>query len=139
LSHLPKVISAWQLPKSANPKSQKLRKGEVSDPYVRIIMSGVSLDCKKEKTSVISNNGFNPVWQQQFTFELRDPELAVLMFEVYNSDSFSKNDFLGYAGMPVRLLKRGYRHVQLKAKDRSILNEACLMIHIELEDLKQSS
>ena len=34
------------------------------DPYVVISTSGMKEDCREERTKVIDNNGFNPVWNE---------------------------------------------------------------------------
>ena len=54
------IFSAQQLPK---PKGQQ--KGEIIDPYVKVEVYGVPDDTTKAQTSVVRNNGFNPVWAGQ--------------------------------------------------------------------------
>lgn len=61
------VISARQLPKPMG-----AQKGEIIDPYVSLSMHGVSADNRKAKsTKYVEDNGFNPVWNESFTFEVR--------------------------------------------------------------------
>lgn len=101
------VISARQLPKiDNNPR------GEIIDPFVKVIVAGVDADCKQYKTKTIEDNGFNPVWQETFTFDICVPELALLKFLVYDED-FGKNDFVAYRVLPIPLVRTGLRSVFL--------------------------
>lgn len=60
------MVSARQLPKPGG-----AQKGEIIDPYVIVSMHGVPSDCRKAKsTKVIQDNGFNPVWNETYTFEV---------------------------------------------------------------------
>jgi len=53
------VISGNQLPKPGGKKA-----GEIIDPFVTVMIHGVSDDFKSQSTKFISNNGFNPVWDE---------------------------------------------------------------------------
>jgi len=57
------VISGQQLPK---PQGQE--KGEIIDPYVIVSIWGEPGDTNSQKTHVVSNNGFNPVWNKVSTW-----------------------------------------------------------------------
>jgi Ca2+-dependent lipid-binding protein len=59
------------------------------------------------------NNGFNPVWKENFRFPLRNPELAVLRFSVKDFDITSSNDFIGgyFAKYATKFEKILYRRV----------------------------
>lgn len=60
-------MSGRQLPKPGG-----AAKGEIIDPYVMTTVHGVPVDSKKGKsTKVIQDNGFNPVWNETNTFEVR--------------------------------------------------------------------
>src|SRR3989338_551637 len=62
-----------------------------SDPYVEIITSK-----KTQKTKVIKKN-LNPVWNEEFIFDLENPKLDSIQFVVKDHDRFSKDDPLGQA------------------------------------------
>lgn len=56
------IISAQQLPKPGSAK------GEVIDPYVYLQLFGVPGEVKTETTRCVHDNGFNPYWDETFTF-----------------------------------------------------------------------
>ena len=78
------IISACQLP-----KPYASTKGEVIDPFVQLDVNGVEPDRATFKTEVIQDNGFNPVWNQKFTFKLNAPDLALLQFTVYDHEDLA--------------------------------------------------
>ncbi len=53
------VISASHLPKPGG-----AQKGEIIDPFVMIYLNGDDCDNNEAKTRTVSDNGFNPVWNQ---------------------------------------------------------------------------
>merc|ERR1719270_2297375 len=63
-----RVISGLSLPKPG-----AAVEGEVIDPYVKLRIRGHpddTVDSNKGKTEVVKNNGFNPVWNQEFEFKI---------------------------------------------------------------------
>uniref|UniRef100_A0A914V4X9 Phosphoinositide phospholipase C n=1 Tax=Plectus sambesii TaxID=2011161 RepID=A0A914V4X9_9BILA len=100
------IISGQYLPK---PESMK----EIIDPYVSLQIYGLPCDSAKQRTKTIYNNGFNPVWRETFTFELRCPELALLRICVKDYDQMSSNSFIGQYTLPVNSIRSGYAHVKL--------------------------
>jgi len=120
-----RLISGWQLPKeSGTPK------GEVIDPYVKIHIFGVAEDLKKYKSKVIANNGFNPVWNETVPFSVSHPEVAELVFDVYDQDKLSKDDFIGFAAVPIPSLKPGYRSIHLFDAKGALIVGASLYVHV---------
>uniref|UniRef100_A0A3B1KDR1 Phosphoinositide phospholipase C n=1 Tax=Astyanax mexicanus TaxID=7994 RepID=A0A3B1KDR1_ASTMX len=121
------IISAQQLPK---PENGKLK--SIVDPMVWIEIHGVPIDNSKEKTKRIDNNGFNPTWNETFTFKLHVPELVLVRFVVEDHDHHSKNDFLGQFTLPFTSMQAGYRHVRLLGADGSSLSPASLFVHVKV-------
>jgi hypothetical protein len=72
-----RVISAEQLNK---PKGG--RDDDVIDPFVMVEVYGVPRDCASFKTRTVHDNGLNPIWDEEFRFPLREPELALIHFKV---------------------------------------------------------
>ncbi|EPB78822.1 Phosphatidylinositol-specific phospholipase C, X domain protein [Ancylostoma ceylanicum] len=101
-----RVISAQYLPKAAPGK-------DIIDPYVSIQIFGVPRDEFKDKTKVIKDNGFNPVWEEAFEKDLHCPELAILRFCVKDWDSTTTNDFIGEFSIPVSNMRKGYSQIRL--------------------------
>jgi len=125
------IMSGWMLPKHQGVAKQTKDKGEVIDPYVKVKMVGVAADIKSGKTKVIKNNGFNPVWKADFKFPLTQPDLAVLLFAVSDSDLVSKDDFLAQYALQVSNMREGYRTLPLRAGNGDLYDKASLLVHVE--------
>lgn len=100
---------------------------------------------RKAKTAIVKNNGFNPLWKENFSFPLRCPELAILRFSVKDFDSASSNDFVGEFSIPVLsirpgqisfyidnfivifLIILGYSNIRLNTKYKRTPDEAALI------------
>uniref|UniRef100_A0A8B9HKV5 Phosphoinositide phospholipase C n=1 Tax=Astyanax mexicanus TaxID=7994 RepID=A0A8B9HKV5_ASTMX len=87
-----KIISGQQLPK---PKDSMLGdRGEIIDPYVEVEIIGLPVDCNKEQTRVVDDNGFNPMWEETLVFTLHMPKIALVRFMVWDHDPIGR-DFIG--------------------------------------------
>ncbi|XP_027331920.1 phosphoinositide phospholipase C 4-like isoform X2 [Abrus precatorius] len=82
------------------------------DFYVRVGIAGVPADVTMKKTKIIEDNWI-PVWEEEFTFPLTVPELALLRVEVHEYDISEADDFAGQTCLPVAELKQGIRAVPL--------------------------
>lgn len=125
------VISGQQLPK---PKSEL--KGEVVDPYVRVEIYGIDDDRQTKETQWIQDNGFNPRWDEDLTFYLKVPELAVVRISVWDKDAFSADDFLGQYSLPVNSMATGYRHAVIEDENGKSLQPASIFLRISKEAIK---
>lgn len=104
-----KIISARHLVKPG--------KG-VASPFVEVEVIGVEGDRLKYKTRVVTDNGFNPVWNETITCQIGMPELACLGITVFDEDMFGDANAIGQAVLPIGdrtdpSLRPGYRSVQL--------------------------
>uniref|UniRef100_A0AAR2M3H0 Phosphoinositide phospholipase C n=1 Tax=Pygocentrus nattereri TaxID=42514 RepID=A0AAR2M3H0_PYGNA len=87
-----KIISGQQLPK---PKDSMLGdRGEIIDPFVEVEIIGLPVDCNKEQTRVVDDNGFNPMWEETLVFTLLMPKIALVRFMVWDHDPIGR-DFIG--------------------------------------------
>jgi len=120
------VISAFELPKVSGKE-----KGDVIDPYVKLVISGVSLDKHTFKTKVIKNNGFNPIWKTDFKFAVHNMDLALVTFIVSDADLISSDDLIAQYSLPLNCLREGYRFVPLKEKHGKTLEKASLLIYVK--------
>ncbi|KAK9059712.1 hypothetical protein SSX86_020416 [Deinandra increscens subsp. villosa] len=84
------------------------------DFYTKIYMAGVPADVAKKRTKVVDDD-WTPVWNEEFTFPLRVPELALLGIVVQEYD-VDKDDFAGQTCLPVSELRPGIRVVPLHNK-----------------------
>ncbi|KFK27404.1 hypothetical protein AALP_AA8G378600 [Arabis alpina] len=82
------------------------------DFYVRVGIAGAPADEAMEKTK-IKYDTWTPIWNEEFTFQLTVPELALLRVEVHEYDKNEKDDFGGQTCLPVSELRQGIRAVLL--------------------------
>lgn len=101
------VISASNLPK---PKGAQ--KGEIIDPFVTVFVNGVDEDNSEVKTKTITNNGFNPIWNQTFAFRITRPDLAHITFHI-NDEDVLRSEFIAFTSLPVTCVKEGFRSLRL--------------------------
>jgi len=121
------ILSAWQLPKAVGKENNG--KGEVIDPYVKVIISGIPVDRNSYKTKVVKNNGFNPVWKADYKIPIANADLATLTLIVSDSDFASSDDLIGYYSLPVYCMRDGYRHVPLRDKHGKLYDSASLLVY----------
>ena len=107
------VFGGHQLPKPGS-----VAFGEVIDPYVLVNMCGVEADNVEHRTKTVDNNGFNPIFDEVFTFTVTNPESAELLFRVYDAD-LDRDDFVAFSSIPVTNLSEGFRNVSLYDKSGS--------------------
>uniref|UniRef100_A0A8C5MNL6 Phosphoinositide phospholipase C n=1 Tax=Leptobrachium leishanense TaxID=445787 RepID=A0A8C5MNL6_9ANUR len=122
-----KVISGQQLPKP--PDSMLGDRGEIIDPFVEVEIIGLPVDCCKEQTRVVDDNGFNPVWEETLTFTVHMPEIALVRFLVWDHDPIGR-DFVGQRTVAFSSLMPGYRHVYLEG-----LTEASIFVHVTINEI----
>nr|XP_033787632.1 1-phosphatidylinositol 4,5-bisphosphate phosphodiesterase delta-1 isoform X2 [Geotrypetes seraphini] len=122
------VISGQQLPKVNKSKNS------IIDPLVTVEIHGVARDNDRKQTNVVNNNGFNPMWNSKFTFDVDVPALALVRFVVEDYDVSSKNDFVGQYTIPFKSLKLGYRQIRLLSKNGNQYPSAMLFVHIMILD-----
>uniref|UniRef100_A0A8B9D9U3 Phosphoinositide phospholipase C n=1 Tax=Anser cygnoides TaxID=8845 RepID=A0A8B9D9U3_ANSCY len=122
-----KIISGQQLPKP--PDSMLGDRGEIIDPFVEVEIIGLPVDCCKDQTRVVDDNGFNPVWEETLTFTIHMPEIALVRFLVWDHDPIGR-DFVGQRTVAFSSLVPGYRHVYLEG-----LTEASIFVHITINEI----
>ncbi|KAL0824219.1 hypothetical protein Bca101_047896 [Brassica carinata] len=83
-----------------------------SPPDFYVGIAGAPADETMEKTEV-KYDTWTPIWNQEFTFKLTVPELALLRVEVHEYDANEKDDFGGQTCLPVSELRQGIRAVPL--------------------------
>uniref|UniRef100_A0A8C9ZC81 Phosphoinositide phospholipase C n=1 Tax=Sander lucioperca TaxID=283035 RepID=A0A8C9ZC81_SANLU len=122
-----KIISGQQLPK---PKDSMLGdRGEIIDPFVEVEIIGLPVDCCKEQTRVVDDNGFNPMWEETLVFTVHMPELALVRFLVWDHDPIGQ-DFIGQRTIAFNSMVPGYRHVYLEG-----MEEASIFVHVAVNDI----
>ncbi|PKU34412.1 1-phosphatidylinositol -bisphosphate phosphodiesterase eta-2 [Limosa lapponica baueri] len=69
-------------------------KRKIIDPFVEVEVIGLPVDCFKEQTRVVDDNGFNPMWEETLVFTVHMPEIALIRFLVWDHDPIGR-DFIG--------------------------------------------
>lgn len=72
-----------------------------------------------------------------FTFDIKNPDTAILSFRVMDEDNAS-SEFVGFQALPIACLRPGVRVVQLcdeKGKRYGDFSFAQLMVWVGVEDL----
>ncbi|XP_028784564.1 phosphoinositide phospholipase C 4 [Neltuma alba] len=100
------------------------------DFYVRVGIAGVPADDIMKKTK-IKEDIWVPTWDEEFSFPLRVPELALLRVEVNEYDMSEKDDFAGQTCFPVSELKQGIRAVPLCNRKGDKYNSVRLLMRFE--------
>ncbi|KAM4651213.1 1-phosphatidylinositol 4,5-bisphosphate phosphodiesterase eta-2 isoform 1-T1 [Discoglossus pictus] len=122
-----RIISGQQLPK---PKDSMLGdRGEIIDPFVEVEIIGLPVDCSKEQTRVVDDNGFNPMWEETLVFTVHMPEISLIRFLVWDHDPIGR-DFIGQRTISFTSMMPGYRHVYLEG-----MEEASIFVHIAINDI----
>ncbi|KFZ57409.1 1-phosphatidylinositol 4,5-bisphosphate phosphodiesterase eta-2, partial [Podiceps cristatus] len=122
-----RIISGQQLPK---PRDSMLGdRGEIIDPFVEVEVIGLPVDCFKEQTRVVDDNGFNPMWEETLVFTVHMPEIALVRFLVWDHDPIGR-DFIGQRTIAFTSMMPGYRHVYLEG-----IEEASIFVHVAINDI----
>lgn len=95
-------------------------------------MVGVPADVIKKKTRIIKDDWI-PIWDEEFTFPLTAPELALLKIVVREHDVSEKDDFGGQTCLPVSELKTGIRTVPLHTKKGEKFENVKLLMRFVFE------
>ncbi|KAK9465645.1 PLC-like phosphodiesterase [Lipomyces arxii] len=100
------VISAQQLPRPKDYKSD-----DSFDPKVEVEVLSPNDSVMRFTTNVVRNNGFNPIWNEKRSFDIRGPniDLAFMRISVCSTDG---TVFAVHCARIVNM-QQGYRHVPL--------------------------
>ncbi|XP_071351085.1 1-phosphatidylinositol 4,5-bisphosphate phosphodiesterase eta-2 [Trachinotus anak] len=122
-----KIISGQQLPK---PKDSMFGdRGEIIDPFVEVEIIGLPVDCSKQQTRVVDDNGFNPMWEETLVFNIQMPQIALVRFQVWDHDPIGR-DFIGQRTVAFTSMMPGYRHVYLEG-----MAESSIFVHVAINDI----
>lgn len=116
------------------PKPEQRSTGEIVDPYVVLQIHGAEQDRVEVKTAVIQDNGFNPCWNETFTFRLRLPELAHISFQVFDKD-LMKSTLLCHFACPISCIRNGIRAISMYDSNLERLAHTCLLVRFSFTQL----
>ncbi|NXA34544.1 PLCE1 phosphodiesterase, partial [Eudromia elegans] len=95
-------------------------------PCIEIDVLGMPLDSCHFRTKPIHRNTLNPMWNEQFLFRVHFEDLVFLRFAVVENNSSAVT---AQRIIPLKALKRGYRHVQLHNLHNEALEISSLFIN----------
>ncbi|KAK3103478.1 hypothetical protein FSP39_019535 [Pinctada imbricata] len=122
-----KIISGQHFPK---PKGSGSR-GDVTDPYVTIEIFGIPADCAEERTKTVPHNGYSPIFDESFEFQINLPDLALVRFSVLDDD-YIGDEFIGQYTIPFECMQTGYRHIRLLSNTGDTMENCTLFVHIAI-------
>jgi phosphatidylinositol phospholipase C delta len=131
----PRVLSVRMLC-AAGLRFPALPEGEPEDdydPYFRLHVEGHEEDRASFQGPVIRNAGTSCSWNHQMYVKLRHPKQAVLLFEVWDKDWTSADDFLGYSAVTVSSLRTGVRSMPLHDQQGYFLPGSVLLLELKWE------
>lgn len=129
-----KIIGAHQLPKPYNVNVNTI------NPFVCLEIIGAH-DVKLDKescivnTSTITDNGFNPIWNQLFSGLVATKGLLFLKLSLNTSVSKDSSTVLGVFMCKIDNLKKGYRYLPLNDAMGEELIYSSLFVHIAYSEI----
>ena len=77
----------------------------------------------------LRDNGFNPVFNEEFELYIRVPEIAVLKITVNNGPA----DYIAHSFWPVKCLRTGIRSLPLKNDQDEVIKGSSLLCAFDIE------
>ncbi|KAH8385202.1 hypothetical protein KR200_005718 [Drosophila serrata] len=108
------------------------RGGKSNNPQIVVEIVGASFDTGIKYRTKVNENGFNPVWNEMCEFTVRNPQFAILRFEVQDEDMFAETHFIAQACYPLTCVRPGYRSVILRNKFSEELELSSLLVNVKI-------
>ncbi|XP_037042281.1 1-phosphatidylinositol 4,5-bisphosphate phosphodiesterase gamma-1 [Bradysia coprophila] len=109
-------------------------RSNVTNPSVEVEVVGSTFDSGVKHRTRSVENGFNPIWNELCEFHIKNPDFAMLRFEVQDEDMFGERNFIGQAVFPINCLRTGLRSISLKNKYSEDLELATLLVQIQIKN-----
>ncbi len=145
------IISAQQLPRAKDSTTgREIIEKSTVDPLVHVAlhvpdwMASPASNKEKEpitkvcaQTTVIKNNGFNPVWEEDLMlpFECVGGMMDMIFLEVSVRDDGEDEGAVAKYCLPLGSLGKGYRHLPLHDEQLSQYLFATLFVKVDVVDL----
>ncbi|CAJ1081049.1 -phosphatidylinositol 4%2C5-bisphosphate phosphodiesterase epsilon-1 isoform X1 [Xyrichtys novacula] len=94
-------------------------------PCLEVDVLGMPIDSCHFRTKPIHRNTLNPMWNEHFTFSVHFEDMCFLRFAVVENNS---SQTTAQRTLPLKALKQGYRHVQLRTQHNEPLEVSSLFI-----------
>lgn len=92
-----------------------------ADPYVQLVLARAGENGEavmlQKKTESVDRNGLCPSWGESFSLAVGKAETDMLVACVWDDDTASKDDLIGFFAAPVGALREGRRAMHLCAPD----------------------
>ncbi|XP_070708116.1 1-phosphatidylinositol 4,5-bisphosphate phosphodiesterase epsilon-1 [Pempheris klunzingeri] len=95
-------------------------------PCLEVDILGMPIDSCHFRTKPIHRNTLNPMWSEHFQFTVHFEEMCFLRFAVVENNS---SQTTAQRTLPLKALKPGYRHVQLRTQHNEPLEVSSLFIY----------
>uniref|UniRef100_UPI0037E991A6 1-phosphatidylinositol 4,5-bisphosphate phosphodiesterase epsilon-1 isoform X1 n=1 Tax=Semicossyphus pulcher TaxID=241346 RepID=UPI0037E991A6 len=95
-------------------------------PCLEVDVLGMPIDSCHFRTKPIHRNTLNPMWSEHFQFSVHFEEMCFLRFAVVENNS---SQTTAQRTLPLKALKQGYRHVQLRTQHNEPLEVSSLFIY----------
>ncbi|XP_023610603.1 1-phosphatidylinositol 4,5-bisphosphate phosphodiesterase epsilon-1 [Myotis lucifugus] len=106
-------------------------------PCIEVDILGMPLDSCHFRTKPIHRNTLNPMWNEQFFFRVHFEDLIFLRFAVVENNSSAVT---AQRIIPLKALKRGYRHLQLRNLHNEVLEISSLFVNSRrMEEISSGS
>ena len=112
---------------------------DVVDPYVEVSLRGASIDeienSKVFRSIVVQNNGFNPLFRLNCQFKLSCPELAFIIFKVFDQEITMTDRAIGWNAIPFGCMRAGFRLLPLLNSNLDEIEFAGLLCHVDFKEV----
>ncbi|XP_036742232.2 1-phosphatidylinositol 4,5-bisphosphate phosphodiesterase epsilon-1 isoform X3 [Manis pentadactyla] len=105
-------------------------------PCIEVDVLGMPPDSCHFRTKPIHRNTLNPMWNEQFLFRVHFEDLIFLRIAVVENNSSAVT---AQRIIPLKALKRGYRHLQLRNLHNEVLEISSLFINSRRMEENSSS
>uniref|UniRef100_A0A671WLK3 Phosphoinositide phospholipase C n=1 Tax=Sparus aurata TaxID=8175 RepID=A0A671WLK3_SPAAU len=95
-------------------------------PCLEVDVLGMPVDSCHFRTKPIHRNTLNPMWSEHFQFTVHFEEMCFLRFAVVENNS---SQTTAQRTLPLKALKPGYRHIQLRTQHNEPLEVSSLFIY----------
>ncbi|XP_062330933.1 1-phosphatidylinositol 4,5-bisphosphate phosphodiesterase epsilon-1 [Osmerus eperlanus] len=95
-------------------------------PCVEVDILGMPVDSCHFRTKPIHRNTLNPMWSEHFLFSVHFQEMCFVRIAVVENNS---SQTTAQRTLPLRALKPGYRHIQLRTQHNEPLEVSSLFIY----------
>ncbi|XP_075884265.1 1-phosphatidylinositol 4,5-bisphosphate phosphodiesterase epsilon-1 isoform X2 [Nelusetta ayraudi] len=95
-------------------------------PCIEVDVLGMPIDSCHFRTKPIHRNTLNPMWYEHFQFTVHFEETCFLRVAVVENNS---SQTMAQRTLPLKALKPGYRHIQLRTQHNEALEVSSLFIY----------